>query len=226
MYVKIKIMSGKTQNKVNYQKILENTLGALKINYKQSGKIPKLLLHSCCGPCSSYVLSYLKSFFEIYVLFYNPNIYPADEFNIRKKEQFRLLTYPEFKNIKFINSDYNSDDFFNAIKGWETEKEGGKRCEICYKLRLKKAAETAKKLNIQYFSTTLTVSLYKNAEKINYLGTELEEAANVKYLLADFKKKDGYKKSIELSRKYNLYRQNYCGCVFSNKKTIQDQCKL
>lgn len=208
-------MHNKKEQKLNYQSILEDTIK--DIISKKGTKKPSLLLHSCCGPCSSYVISYLKDFFKIYIFFYNPNIHPLDEFNHRKYEQLRLLSYPEFNKVDYIDSVYNPEEFFIATKGYEKEKEGNKRCEICYSLRLNKTANIAKNMNLDYFSTTLTVSPYKDVEKINFIGTKLEKNTNKKYLLSDFKKKDGYKKSIELSKVYNLYRQNYCGCIFSKK---------
>lgn len=208
-------MHNKKGQKLNYQSILEDTIN--NIISKKSTKKPSLLLHSCCGPCSSYVISYLKDFFKIYIFFYNPNIHPFDEFSHRKNEQLRLLSYPEFSEVGYIDSVYNPEEFFIATKGYEKEKEGNKRCELCYNLRLSKTANIAKNMDLDYFSTTLTVSPYKDAEKINFIGKNLEKNTNKKYLLSDFKKKDGYKKSIELSKIYNLYRQNYCGCIFSKK---------
>lgn len=205
------------KQKINYQEALDETIKSIIFEKNNIVKKPSLLLHSCCGPCSSYVLSYLKDFFNVHLFFYNPNIQPLKEFNHRKEEQLRLLSYPEFCNVNFIESNYNPDEFFSAIKGYENEKEGNKRCEICYNLRLKRAANIAKSLNFDFFTTTLTVSPYKNAEKINYIGANLEKITGKKYLLSDFKKKDGHKKSIELSKKYNLYRQNYCGCIFSKR---------
>ena len=209
------------KQKINYQETLDETIKSIILEENNIVKKPNLLLHSCCGPCSSYVISYLKDFFNIHLLFYNPNIQPLKEFNHRKGEQLRLLSYPEFSNVNFIESNYNPDKFFSIIKGYENEKEGNKRCEICYNLRLKKAANIAKNLNFDFFTTTITVSPYKNAEKINSIGANLEKITGKRYLLSDFKKKDGYKKSIELSKKYNLYRQNYCGCIFSKREKLK-----
>ncbi len=215
------MMYSSKKQKINYQSILDETIKSIIFNSNNIAKKPNLLLHSCCGPCSSYVLSYLKDFFNIYLLFYNPNIYPLNEFNHRKEEQLRLLSYPEFSSVNFVESNYNQEEFFSAIKGYENEKEGNKRCEICCKLRLKKVADIAKNLNFDFFTTTLTVSPYKNSEIINSIGANLEKITGKRYLLSDFKKKDGYKKSIELSKKYNLYRQNYCGCIFSKRWNLK-----
>ena len=173
---------------------------------------PKLLLHSCCAPCSSSVLSRIKEYFDITVLYYNPNIYPQEEYFKRKKEQIKLLN---IFNIKFMDCDYNQDEYFNRVLGFECEKEGGARCEKCFYLRLDKTAQLAKDNGFDYFGTTLTVSPHKNAEIINKIGEELKEKHNVNFLYSDFKKEDGYLNSIKLSKEYNLYRQDYCGCKFS-----------
>jgi len=195
----------KEKEKINYDKVLENILKEL--DYK-----PKLLLHSCCGPCSSYVITYLKDYFDITILYYNPNIEPKEEYEKRKLEQVRLINE---LNVNFIDIDYENDIYRNYIKGYENDLEGGNRCHLCYELRLKKTMDLAIKNNFEYFGTTLTVSPYKNAQIINILGEKLVKDKNVKWLYSDFKKKDGYKKSIELSKEYNLYRQDYCGCLFS-----------
>ncbi|MDD2207797.1 MAG: epoxyqueuosine reductase QueH [Bacilli bacterium] len=171
----------------------------------------RLLLHSCCAPCSSSVIEKLKGEFSLAILFYNPNIEPYAEYTKRKEEQIKLLK--KF-NIDYLEIDYLNEEFKNKVIGFEKEKEGGKRCHLCYELRLEKAAELAKKYNFNFFTTTLTVSPYKNSKIINEIGKNLEEKYQVKYLISDFKKEDGYKKSIELSKKYNLYRQNYCGCLY------------
>ena len=196
----------------NYSKELYKKL----LEIKNNNITPKLLLHSCCAPCSSYVLMYLSEFFNIAVFYYNPNIFPSSEYNHRKAEQKRLLTQMRFKNkVSFIDCDYNPKEFFDAVKGYENEKEGGKRCEICYKLRLEKTAIVAKKNQFDFFATTLTVSPYKNAQKLNEIGEKIATKYDIPYLAADFKKKNGYKISIELSKKYDLYRQDFCGCIFS-----------
>ncbi len=177
---------------------------------------PRLLLHSCCGPCSSYVITYLKDYFDITVLYYNPNIEPEDEYIKRKNEQIKLINLLN-ANIKLLDIDYDNEAFRNKVVGYENEKEGGARCHLCYELRLDKTASIAKEKDYEYFCTTLTVSPYKNAKVINELGEKLEKKYNIKWLYSDFKKKDGYKKSIILSKEYNLYRQNYCGCLFSKE---------
>ncbi len=175
----------------------------------------KLLLHCCCGPCSSYVLTELFEKFDVTVLFYNPNIFPKDEFEKRHKQLKKLI---EVYNVKEIEISYKEDEFLSQIISFEKEKEGGKRCEICFRLRLFKTAEKAKELSFEIFTTTLSVSPHKNSSIINEIGKEASNYYKVDYLFADFKKKDGFKKSIELSKKYELYRQNYCGCRFSLKK--------
>ena len=195
--------------KRNYQKELEQLLE----NLKSRNKIPKLLLHSCCAPCSSYVLSYLSPYFNITVFYYNPNISPEEEYLFRKKEQIDLLSKIKAKNtISFLDCD------FEISSGLENEKEGGKRCFNCYRLRLEKTAVTAKALGFEFFGSTLSVSPYKNAIWLNDIGKSLENKYSVSFLISDFKKKDGYKKSIELSKQFNLYRQNYCGCIFSKNQ--------
>ena len=186
----------------------------------------KLLLHSCCGPCSSYVIDYLNKYFDITILYYNPNIYPETEYQKRLSEQQRLVKEYNNKDIKVIEIGYNPNEFYEVVKGHEKDKEGCERCHICYKLRLEASVKYAKEHNFDYFTTTLSVSPYKNSEVLNNIGTVLEKEYDVKYLYSDFKKKDGYKKSIELSKKYNLYRQDYCGCIFSmefmkNKEYIE-----
>ena len=197
-------------NKINYQKQLE------KILNETDGQ--KLLLHSCCAPCSSYVLSYLSDYFKITVLYYNPNISDENEYNKRKSEQIRLISeLPSKYPIEIIERGYEPEKFFEISKGLEDVPEGGERCFGCYRLRLEKAAKAAKELSFDWFCTTLSISPLKNAEKINEIGNELAEKYGVKFLPSDFKKKEGFKRSIELSRKYDLYRQNYCGCVYSKK---------
>lgn len=199
--------------KVNYQKLLDKFIKDL--NYD----VPKLLVHSCCAPCSSYVLEYLNKYFNITVLYYNPNIYPFEEYEYRKNEQKRLISEMQFENpVSFIDCDYDNNSFNKAVKGLEAEPEGGKRCEKCFELRLNKTAEVAKENGFDYFVTTLSISPLKNAETLNRIGKEAGEKYGVKYLLSDFKKNNGYKRSIELSREYSLYRQNFCGCVYSKQK--------
>lgn len=201
--------------KRNYQKEMEKILE----NVKLSQKAAKLLLHSCCAPCSSYVLETLSDFFNITVFYYNPNISPVDEYELRKREQKRLIESLNFKNhVDFLDCDYEDYKFKKMSKGLENEPERGKRCFKCYELRLRKTALTAKNLDYDFFTTTLTVSPYKNADWINQIGEKLSKDFEVKFLNSDFKKNDGYKRSIELSKKYNLYRQNFCGCSFSKVK--------
>lgn len=195
-------------NKIDYNVTMNKIISSL------TGK-PKLLLHSCCGPCSSSVLNRISNFFDVTVFYYNPNIHPKEEYLHRKSEQIRLL---KELNIKFMDCDYNQNEYFDCIKGLEEEKEGGKRCNSCFYLRLNKTAKQAKENNFDYFGTTLTVSPHKNAQVINEIGKELENIYNIGFLYADFKKENGYLKSIELSKQYNLYRQDYCGCIFSLKE--------
>ncbi len=181
-----------------------------KLDYK-----PRLLLHSCCAPCSSYVITYLYDYFDITILYYNPNIYPYEEYKKRKDEQIRLIS--NFKGVKIIDCDYDNDIYNEVIKGLENEPERGSRCTKCFYLRLNKTGEIAKKNNFEYFGTTLTVSPYKNAKLLNEIGEDISKKYDIKWLYSDFKKNDGYKKSIELSKKYDLYRQDYCGCIYSKR---------
>lgn len=180
---------------------------------------PKLLLHSCCGPCSTTVLSILKDYFDVTVLYYNPNIEPKEEYEKRKREQIKFIQALGSEYVKFRDIDYDNATFRNSTKGLEDAPEGGVRCTVCFKLRLSKTAEIALKEGYQYFGTTLTVSPHKNSEVINKIGALLEREFGVKYLYSDFKKKDGYKKSIILSKEYDLYRQDYCGCEFGKVRS-------
>ena len=197
------------QQNENYQRrldaIIQNLTGT-----------PRLLLHCCCAPCSSYVLEYLSRFFEITCLFYNPNISPAEEYDRRAEELRRLISeQPHDIPVSIIVEKYNPEDFFAAVKGFEQVKEGGERCFRCYRLRLEMAAKYAKEYNFDYFCSTLSISPLKNAAKLNEIGEELSEIYKMPHLPNDFKKKGGYLRSIELSAEFALYRQNYCGCVFS-----------
>ncbi len=204
---------------MNYQVVLDNTLKELVKNNIR----PKLLLHVCCAPCSSYVLEYLTNYFDITVFYYNPNISSVDEYNKRLKEEQRFVVeYPFKDKIEVIPGIYNNEEFERIIEGLENEKEGGARCFKCYRLRLLESAKYAKDHGFDYFTTTLTISPYKNSSKLNEIGHELEKEYGVKYLYSDFKKKNGYKRSIELSHEYNLYRQDYCGCVYSIRNKIED----
>lgn len=187
---------------MNYQKELEKLINTL--DHK-----PTLLLHSCCAPCSSHCITYLKDYFDITILYYNPNIEPYSEYIKRKNEQIRLC---EILNIKYIDISWDNNLYREFVKGLESEKEGGRRCVNCIKMRLLKTYELSK--DYEYFGTTLTVSPHKNSKLINELGLEID---GTKYLISDFKKQEGYKKSIELSKKYELYRQDYCGCLFSKR---------
>ncbi len=197
--------------KVNYDKKCQEIISSLESR-------PKLLLHSCCGPCSSQVISYLKDYFDITILYYNPNIEPLGEYEKRKQEQIRLIKELNIPYLSFMDSEYNNDDYRRLIDGHEKDKEGGARCHICYEFRLNKCAEIAYNKKYDFFGTTLTVSPYKNAQVINKIGESLGEKHKIRWLYSDFKKNDGYKKSIELSKKYNLYRQDYCGCLLSKRK--------
>lgn len=203
-------------NKINYQKILDKILE----NIKKDNVRPKLLVHSCCAPCSSYVLEYLNDYFDITVLYYNPNISPKEEYEKRKAEQIRFI-HERFSNdntnnkVSFMDCDYESEKYTKIAKSLEKEPEGGMRCVECFRLRLDKTAELAKLYGFDYFVTTLSISPLKNAQLINRIGSEISEKYGVSYLPSDFKKREGYKRSIELSKKYGLYRQNFCGCVYS-----------
>ena len=201
-------------NKINYQKVLDQLTDQLK----GKNEVPKLLLHSCCAPCSSYCLEYLSEYFEITVLYYNPNIYPKEEYDKRVEEQARLIREMPFKHpVRLIEGKFEPEKFFEMAKGLENVKEGGERCFKCYELRLREAAAMAKAGGYDYFTTTLTISPLKNAQKLNEIGERLAKEYGVKHLPSDFKKENGYKRSTELSSIYHLYRQNYCGCVFSKR---------
>ena len=203
--------------KTNYQKVLDEILKNIE------GR-PKLLLHACCGVCSSYVLEYLTNYFEITVLYYNPNIFPEAEYQKRLETQKEIIgkMVPE---VKLLEIGYREEDFNNIAKGLEDEKEGGKRCPKCYYFRLEQTAKLAKENNYDYFCTTLSVSPYKDSEKLNKIGKLLAEKYQVNYLYSDFKKREGYKRSTELAKKYNLYRQNYCGCKYS-KIEMEEKFKI
>ena len=199
---------------MNYQKELEKILDTLdKINK------PKLLLHACCGPCSSYVVEYLSKYFDITIYYYNPNIYPKEEYERRLDELKKFVNV--FNNsVKVIEELYKEDDYNNAVNGLEHLGEKSIRCYKCYEFRMNKAAIYAKENNYDYFTTTLSISPHKNSMWINEIGEKLQNKCNIKYLFADFKKKEGYKRSLELSKKYNLYRQDYCGCKYSKKERL------
>ena len=202
-------------NKINYQKELDKVIETLQ----RQGRVPRLLLHSCCAPCSSYVLEYLSRYFEITVFYYNPNIYPPEEFGKRVEEQKRLIAQlPAEHPISFLDGPYEPERFYEMAKGLEKVPEGGERCFRCYRLRLTETAEMARAGKYDYFTTTLSISPLKNAEKLNEIGGQLAKDYSVDYLYSDFKKRNGYKRSTELSREYGLYRQDYCGCVFSMRE--------
>lgn len=199
-------------NKINYQKELD------KITDSLNGDVPKLFLHSCCAPCSSYTLEYLSNYFDITVYYFNPNISPKAEFDKRYAEQKRLIeALPSKHPIKLVCGEYDYNDFLKIAKGYENIPEGGERCFRCYRMRLESTAKLAKEQGFDYFCTTLSISPLKNSQKINEIGYEVAEKYGIKWLPSDFKKKEGYKRSIELSREYQLYRQNFCGCVFSKE---------
>lgn len=214
------------QNKRNYQKELE------KVLKKEEGHVPTLLLHSCCAPCSSYVLEYLSRYFAITVFYYNPNIYPEAEYEKRVEEQQRLIKEMNERNrsaagaeseahryeIRFLAGRFDPQEFYQTVKGLEKIPEGGARCHACFRLRLAEAAQLAKQGGYDYVTTTLTISPLKNAEVLNAIGAEAAARYGVTWLPSDFKKKNGYRRSVELSAEYGLYRQDYCGCVFSRQE--------
>lgn len=202
------------EQKKNYQIMLDTILKGL------GDEAPTLMLHSCCAPCSSYVLEYLAEYFKITVVYYNPNISPEAEFRKREEEQRRFISQLPVNNpITLLTQSYDPNEFYEAVKGLEQEPEGGKRCFVCYRLRLERAARLAKEQGFDWFTTTLTLSPLKNSQIINRIAEEVSQKYGVKNLPSDFKKREGYKRSIELSREYGLYRQNYCGCEFSKRDT-------
>lgn len=203
---------------MNYQKELEKIIE----KHLQEGEVKSLLLHSCCAPCSSYCLEYLANFFDITIFYFNPNISPLEEYQRRVEEQIRLIgELPVPHKVSFIEGEYCPKVFFDMAKGLEDIPEGGKRCFQCYELRLREAAIEAKKRGFDYFTTTLSISPHKNAAKLNEIGFRLQEEYGIDFLPSDFKKKNGYKRSIELSKEYGLYRQDYCGCIFSKREREQ-----
>lgn len=205
--------------KINYQRELDGIISEIE----REEKNPKLLLHACCAPCSSYCLEYLCQFFDITVLFYNPNLYPEEEYDKRANEEKRLIEEMNKnlteRKIKLAVSDFESQEFYDAVKGLEKCHEGGERCLKCFKLRLEKTAEYAKNNGFDFFTTTLTISPLKNAQALNEIGEKAGKKFSVRHLPSDFKKKGGYQRSIVLSKDYGLYRQNYCGCVFSKRES-------
>ena len=197
--------------KQNYQKQMDAVVGS-----KPQGERPRLLLQSCCGPCSSYVLEALTPYFRVTVLYYNPNIQPRAEYDLRLENQRKIIAaLPTPSEVDILECDYDGEKYDAAVKGLEAEPEGGARCTVCFRLRLEETAKRASELGYDFFCTTLTVSPHKDAERLNQIGRALGERYGVPFLPSDFKKREGYKRSIQLSKEYDLYRQDYCGCLFS-----------
>lgn len=204
----------------NYAKELEQLIQKLQ----QEGKVPRLLLHACCAPCSSAVLEYLSQYFAITLLYYNPNIAPLEEYQKREAELRRLVSQMKFTHpVELLPCQYDGQAFVQAARGLEGEPEGGKRCEVCFRLRLRYAAQEAARLRFDYYTTTLSISPMKNAPLLNQLGEEIGREFGVAHLPSDFKKKDGYKRSVQLSKEYDLYRQDYCGCAFSRAQRQREK---
>ena len=204
----------------NYTKELERLIQKLQ----QEGKVPRLLLHACCAPCSSAVLEYLSQYFAITLLYYNPNIAPLEEYQKREAELRRLVSQMKFTHpVELLPCQYDGQAFVQAARGLEGEPEGGKRCEACFRLRLRYAAQEAARLRFDYYTTTLSISPMKNALLLNQLGEEIGREFGVAHLPSDFKKKDGYKRSVQLSKEYDLYRQDYCGCAFSKAQRQREK---
>ena len=204
----------------NYAKELERLIQKLQ----QEGKVPRLLLHACCAPCSSAVLEYLSQYFAITLLYYNPNIAPLEEYQKREAELRRLVSQMKFTHpVELLPCQYDGQAFVQAARGLEGEPEGGKRCEACFRLRLRYAAQEAASLRFDYYTTTLSISPMKNAPLLNQLGEEIGREFGVAHLPSDFKKKDGYKRSVQLSKEYDLYRQDYCGCAFSKAQRQREK---
>lgn len=206
--------------KQNYQRLLDQTI----LQLQEQGRVPRLLLHACCAPCSSYVLEYLSAYFLITVFYYNPNIYPDEEYNKRVAEQKAFIErFPAKHPISFVEGDFDKERFYEVTKGLEKEPEGGKRCQQCFRLRLEETAKLAKAMQMDYFTTTLSISPMKNAQMLNEIGGALAKDYGISYLYSDFKKREGYKRSVELSKEYGMYRQDYCGCVFSYRTRQQEK---
>lgn len=202
-------------NRINYQRKMEDIIQ----ENSEKGKVPSLLIHSCCAPCSSYCLEVLSSYFNITVFYYNPNIYPPEEYAVRAKEQERFIkTFPAKYPITFVEGSYETERFYEMAKGFEHVKEGHERCYKCYELRLRETCEYSKRNGFDYFATTLSISPMKNAAWLNEIGERLQEEYGISYLYSDFKKKNGYKRSTEISNEYGMYRQYYCGCIYSKKQ--------
>lgn len=208
-------------NKKNYYIEFEKVIRGIDLENP-----PSLLLHSCCGPCSTSVLELVSNYFKVTLLYYNPNIYPSEEYYKRLEEQKKVLEKVNGRfEIEFLEGRYDPTEYFDAVNGVEHLPEGSQRCFNCYELRLREAAQFAKDLNMDYFATTLSVSPYKNAQTINELGEKIAQEYGVMHLPNDFKKKDGYKKSVELSKDWNIYRQDYCGCPFSKREAEERERK-
>lgn len=206
-------------NRINYQIELDHIIDGLQ----RENKVPSLLMHSCCAPCSSYCLTYLAEYFQITVFYYNPNISPQAEYEKRVREQQRLIDELPVKwPVQYVQGEYEPDRFFEMARGKEDVPEGGERCFACYELRQRAAAEYAGEHGFDYFTTTLSVSPHKNAAVLNEIGLRLAQEYGVPYLVSDFKKRGGYQRSIELSKEYDLYRQNYCGCIYSKRESEGD----
>lgn len=209
-------------NKINYQKELDKIIEQIE----REDITPSLLLHSCCAPCSSYVIEYLSDYFNITVLYYNPNISDRDEYEKRKAEQIRLINSVKTKNkVSFLDCGYDSNEFFSIARGYEHYRENGERCLRCYRLRLERTASLAAEKGFDYFCTTLSISPLKNAQAINETGQRAALKYSVSWLPSDFKKRNGYKRSVELSKEFSLYRQSYCGCVYSKRERKFDEEK-
>lgn len=209
-------------NRINYQRKLDRLIES----FSGADEPPTLLLHCCCGPCSSYTLEYLSDYFQITAFFYNPNIAPREEYDHRFSEFRRLVSEMHAKYpITIIEGEYHPSVFYEAVKGLEKEPELGKRCFVCYRLRMERAALLAQKFGCDFFTTTLSISPKKNADKINEIGESLSEIYHVKHLPSDFKRKKGYERSIVITREHQIYRQDYCGCVFSMRHDITSQTK-
>ncbi len=207
---------------LNYQKLLDEKMAELE----REGKVPSLLLHACCAPCSTYTLEYLSRCFEITIYFYNPNIDTEEEYELRLEELNRLIKEMPLRNkVSLISGTYEPERFYKSAEGMETLSEGGARCFYCYSLRISEAAKAAKENNMDYFTTTLSISPHKDAEWINSLGEKYEKEYEIPYLYADFKKNGGFHRSTELSKEYGLYRQDYCGCKFSKTEAEKRKAK-
>ena len=205
---------------MNYQKEMEKIIA----QNQKDGLIPHILLHSCCAPCSTHVITTLSPYFDITIFYYNPNIEPEAEYEKRKQEEIRFIKeYPSQNKLDFIDCDYDNNLYHDAIKGLEHLGERSPRCHKCYYLRLDKTAKKAKELNYDYFGTTLTVSPYKDSKILNEIGSSLSSKYGIKYLYSDFKKQNGYLHSIQLAKQYNLYRQDYCGCIYSKEEREREK---